>query len=411
MATEIKMIALIVLLAFGAIVVSLIVAAIRSRSGVARALLIVLGVCVVFVVLMLFGYRSARSVRTEQMEQAKIEYRPGDSNVYVSDMHNTTVIGPPNLIPLGQNEWTQSFDTDPQVSREPHTSMKTFTRYLAARIEAKAQDVMSVPGSPVRIFAPDDSAAPLVNAMRPYLSLGLVNVKTARPETRPSEETWVEVRWENKSERSASWWPTPLQGGKAVATITGPKGTAKAVATLDEKPWLETPPSTVGRSDYLVFTSGQPVASKELAVESLRRQAIEQMTGMIVARGAALPSGAPSLADARAQATSLFWGIPYVDRAVVGLDRPYGRVWFAADLYHVSPDEFTHRAMAARSVVVERHRTWAGMMFGVGGMVLVLALLYAALNALTRGYFRGHLRAAVVVVAAVAIAAVLLMMT
>ena len=39
----------------------------------------------------------------EQMEQAKIEYRPGDSNVYVADMHNTTVIGPPNLIQPGQN--------------------------------------------------------------------------------------------------------------------------------------------------------------------------------------------------------------------------------------------------------------------------------------------------------------------
>jgi hypothetical protein len=50
------------------------------------------------------------------------------------------------------------------------------------------------------------------------------------------------------------------------------------------------------------------------------------------------------------------------------------------------------------------------MIMGSAGMLLVLALVYAAVNAITRGYFRPHLRTAAVIMLAVAVAVMFLMM-
>lgn len=98
-----------------------------------------------------------------------------------------------------------------------------------------------------------------------------------------------------------------------------------------------------------------------------------------------------------------------LDRCVVRMDRPYGPVWGAAALYDFGPANLQTISHYAIQNVRVTKQSWARVILSLAGMMLVLAVVYGLLNAVTRGYFRLHLRMAVVM-AFVVVAAVIFLL-
>jgi hypothetical protein len=313
---------------------------------------------------------------------------------------------PASLAPAGPAQWLKSLNQQ-DVAQEPHTSTETLYKFVADRVTTSV-DTVSEPGSPRRVVA-DKVTSELTNWLVHRIN---ASADGTVPAQQPANETWVRLAWRGRAERKVTWWPTPLAKGTLEARIAGPKGTAVVTAKLDEKPWLYNPPERSPHAEYAVVVSEQPEASAAQALQSVRRQATLTLYPRVQAELMAMTEGG-RVSDAtlkqhvRAAAQS---NRGVVDECVVRVDRPYGPVWYAAQLRELAPHVLQPVAAGAVGATQEHRQTFAGMIAGLGGMVLVLGVLYLALNALTRGYFRGRLRAATVVVALVAGAAVLVLM-
>ena len=114
----------------------------------------------------------------------------------------------------------------------------------------------------------------------------------------------------------------------------------------------------------------------------------------------------PNFTQVYAQVTdAIAWRQFQADRVVVGIDRPVGRVWYAAALIDQKPQLIDTVARDASNLNYQRRSNWGTLLLTLGGMLLVLAAVYAGLNAVTRGYFRGRL------IAGMAVAAIVLFVT
>jgi hypothetical protein len=80
-----------------------------------------------------------------------------------------------------------------------------------------------------------------------------------------------------------------------------------------------------------------------------------------------------------------------------------GEIWRHALLLDASPEKMQQFAIHKASVVGRMRRTWAKMIFSVVGLLALITVAYAFLNAATRGYYTWSLRIAGVVLAVVVI--------
>jgi hypothetical protein len=326
-----------------------------------------------------------------------------------------------SLYVRGPTRWVQDAE-DAAAPRLPHTSMRTLEAFVVDRLTWTARDLG--PALPVSVSGGgDESLAPLAEALRRRLAPGKdwsQLLAAAKPEVDPADEagrrgTAIELSWRERQEVAVPWWPTPIRRGAVRAKVVGPKGSVTVIAELDEKPWLETAPAEAGRPTYAVVSTDVPAISARDAEAELRQRRIELLVAQLDARVQAMPGGdRVPRDDLYRRATMYLVGVPPLDRAVVRVDRN-GPRWYAAELIEVVPGMVEATAHGAVEAAVQaraaRTRTVAGTVVALPGMLLVLGGVYLGLNALTRGYFRGHLRAAALAaVAVVAAAAVVLLM-
>ena len=342
-------------------------------------------------------------------------------------------------------EWVQSLGDD-LTEREPHTSMPSLERYVAESVSALVTQVGL--DTTVRVVG-DGPAAPAAHAIRQRLhpevgepvpvelpavvpvppdelrvtaapSPGAAPAPVPAPApavTSPPQperqETVVTLSWRDLRDSHVPWWPATVRTGELVARVDGPRGEATITAKLDEKPWLSTPPGAVGRAYYAVVTADAPTATAEEARELARRLTVDALVTRLGVRVASMPGGPSEIPQGavRQQAEyAVVGGGAVLDECVVRVRRTYGDVWYAANLVDAHSDRLDR---LARIVVQEqdaRKRTFAGALVALPGMMLVLGVVYLGLNAVTRGYFRNHLRAAVVAAVAVAVVAFLVVM-
>lgn len=291
------------------------------------------------------------------------------------------------------DDWIDAFAGDETAPREPHTSTVTLANFMAARIKDAIDRVGESAQHRYIDFQPTVPPAlrdKIFQAAETYVS---------KPAETGENDLVISVRMEDRAEAQTTWWPSPMIRGTVVAEVRGPKGTEEIRAKLDEKPWVDIPPASVGRRDFVVVKLGAPAASREEALDILWQRTESALAAAVYTQAQAQPGVRATLDDARRQvdASLAVQGRRYADQCVVALDRPYGRVWFAASLSHVESLDVAKLASSAQHVAVERHQSWRTMILSLGGMLLVLGLLYAVLNALTRGYVRAHLGVAVAV--------------
>jgi hypothetical protein len=205
-----------------------------------------------------------------------------------------------------------------------------------------------------------------------------------------------------------------MRQGTLVADVAGPHGNESVKATLKEKPWLDHPPTTFGDWKFIVVTSDEATApTRDEAIDRLNQAKWTAVANMVEPLVAALSSQWHArAADVRTQVMARYGdaGTPFDDEVVMRIDRPTGPVWYAAGLVRVPTSDVSRMAQAAQTVSNDRRAGWAKMLGGAAGMLLVLLVLYAVMNAITRGYFRAHLRTAVAIVLALAVVMMFLRM-
>jgi hypothetical protein len=310
----------------------------------------------------------------------------------------------PAPAPVVAYGWNRAMTREPAAPRDLHTSMKTLKAYMAATVESASLRV-GEGARKVWVYADKQVPPELVTEIRRETKAQVLKSETDATKA----DFVVRLRWEDGPHtNSVPWWPQPMRRGTIVADATGPRGEEAVRARLDEKPWLERPPASYGRRGYMVVTSGEaPAASPDAAVDQMNRAKRVAVSQLVEAQVATLSSRwATSSDDIRAQVEARFGEArtPFEDEILTRVDLPLtGPVWYAAGLMRVPADDVVHMAESAHTVSNDRRAGWARMIGGAAGMLLVLLALYALINAITRGYFRGHLRAAVAIVLAVAV--------
>jgi hypothetical protein len=161
------------------------------------------------------------------------------------------------------------------------------------------------------------------------------------------------------------------------------------------KPWLDDYgafASANAGERWVVGRSTGPCLSEQEAADEAARDAVGQVYDRMVRKGMVRRAGDEAWVRARLM-REMAVGDLIADRAVVRNERPYGEIWSEAILVKASDRRFAGvvRELEARQRV--RHAVMRGAV-GAGFVVMVvIALAYVVVNWLTRGYFRGRLRA------------------
>lgn len=225
-------------------------------------------------------------------------------------------------------------------------------------------------------------------------------------------ESWeARARWARPS--------SPLRRGTLEVRAVGPNGDQRLRLAYLDKPWAEDFGAFLSAGPARPWVRGEaprPGVSEADALRLARADAAGELVPRVVHEGRLdLSAGAGSEADlAKFIADSLAREPWLADQFVRRLSRPYGDVYHASVLVDASPSAMQSLArewQSSRSAVVlarvERTVTTWGAVAALAGVLFVLYLL---VNAFTRGYFAGRLRAVAVVAAGVGLVAVLLLL-
>ncbi|NLH18351.1 MAG: hypothetical protein GX455_17385 [Phycisphaerae bacterium] len=179
-------------------------------------------------------------------------------------------------------------------------------------------------------------------------------------------------------------------------------------AMIDEKPWLE---------DLAGFQSANP--NSRFAVSRSYSSATDEKTAELEAVADACRQVARVLWEMNPKRGNLISGeltvnLTDIENRGMILDRfsqqlygMAGPICRQALLIDLSPNKIQPLANAKFAIIAEQQETWARILLSFVGMAVVILLVYAFLNAATRGYYAWSLRIAALVLLGVGIAIVL----
>jgi hypothetical protein len=167
-------------------------------------------------------------------------------------------------------------------------------------------------------------------------------------------------------------------------------------ARAEAKPWVEdfaAFASSSGAKQWIVGRADAPCLSEAESFQAASRDAC----GQLLAR---LRERLPRTDDVRNEgwlrrrlAQELSAGSLVADRSVSLVRRPYGEIWSEAILVDASGERLSKIERDYSMWLNKQQQAKRGTAASIAGLSLVILIIYSGLNAVTRGYFRGRLRA------------------
>jgi len=248
-------------------------------------------------------------------------------------------------------------------------------------------------------------------------------VASASPTTQPADQAVAHVKLTETilTETIAPWAPKELsqRSGAIAASLQFGDKPASLTSRFNEKPWADDWASFVNTNPshrWLTAKSASPGTSEAEAMTAARQAAADELASLVGeqmrARAARIAGWKVTLTPEmlRDQALSSLRrnveGKLIRDVFVQRFNRPYGDVWQASVLVDASPRVIDNLVDSYSAVARVKDSDTKRSVFAVGGIVVVIVLLYCFLNAITKGYFMWRLRAAAFLMA---IGAVLLL--
>jgi len=234
------------------------------------------------------------------------------------------------------------------------------------------------------------------------------NQWTIAPETVAVQPDEVGIRLDISAVQSS---PAPWQVGSEIETT---RGTFRAsvlaadrqtsiAAPYVEKPWIENFYGVWNNRPnkrLIIAKSAESCLTNDEANHQAVADACNQLTRLL--RQTPRAQATPSL-PRNVTANDVLEGGFIVDRFSQKFDGRAGEIWRHALLIDASPEKMeqlaVHKAVMARTTRVN----WAKMALSVIGLLALITVVYAFLNAATRGYYTWSLRIAGIVLAAAVI--------
>ncbi len=198
----------------------------------------------------------------------------------------------------------------------------------------------------------------------------------------------ISIRLEIEEERSSQTLSYPNDSSYSVITeIPSQAGTVRAIVhtgddkhikevRYDRRQWIHDTDafrSQVGIGSWAVYASSQPAVSKEQALNEAFQLAQQYITEKIGLHST-------QLNDERVHG----FVIDEYSQRLQGLSGP---IWRAAVLLDVSPEHLQTLQQSEAAVARHVRKTWIYRIFSLAGMILLISILYAFVNALTKGYY------------------------
>jgi len=234
---------------------------------------------------------------------------------------------------------------------------------------------------------------------------------TIAPETVAVQPDEVGIRIDivNVQTHPAPWMSgseNEMTTGTVQASVLAADKQASVKAGFVDKPWVENLSVFLmnRRMDgrFILAKSTESCMTEAEANNQAVQNACAQIADML-GQNSPRRSGVPISFARPVNSADILEGGFILDRFVQSFEGTAGRIWRQALLIDASAEKL--KKLAQRKAVVARDRrlTWARMFFSIIGLIVLITVVYAFLNAATKGYYTWSLRIAGVVFALVVI--------
>ena len=233
---------------------------------------------------------------------------------------------------------------------------------------------------------------------------------TIAPETvavKP-DEVGIRIDIVNVHTHPAPWMSgseNEMTTGTVRASVLAADRQASMSTEFVDKPWVEDFSgflNTRPNSRFIIAKSAESCMNEAEANHQAVQNACTQVADMI---GQTLPrrSGVPVSFDKPVNSSDILNGEFILDRFVQSFDGSAGKIWRQALLVDVSTDNLKKLAQRKAVIAQARKTGFARMFFSIVGLVVLITVVYAFLNAATKGYYVWSLRIAGIIFALVVI--------
>jgi len=233
---------------------------------------------------------------------------------------------------------------------------------------------------------------------------------TIAPETVPVLKDEVGIRidilkvqthpapWKSGSENE-------IASGTIQASILAGNRQASMTAEFVDKPWVEDFSRFLNKrpnSQFIIAKSAESCMTEAEANQQAVQNACTQVAHMI-GQVPLRRSGVPISFAKPVNSADILDGNFILDRFVQSFEGTAGKIWRQVLLVDASAGKLKNLARQKAVIAQARKMTWARMFFSIIGLIVLITVVYAFLNAATKGYYTWSLRIAGFVFALVVI--------
>ena len=233
---------------------------------------------------------------------------------------------------------------------------------------------------------------------------------TIAPETVAVQPDEVGIRIDLvKVQTHAAPWLSGSENEMATGTIqasvlAGDKQ-ASMKAEFVDKPWVEDFSNflnTRPNSRFIIAKSAESCMTEAEANQQAVQNACSQVADLLGQTSLGL-SGVPVSFVQAVNSADILDGNFILDRFVQSFEGTAGKIWRQALLVDASTEKLKNLAQRKAIIARARKTSFVGMFFSIAGLIVLITVVYAFLNAATKGYYAWSLRIAGVVFAVVVI--------
>jgi hypothetical protein len=224
------------------------------------------------------------------------------------------------------------------------------------------------------------------------------------------DEVGIRIDLSNVQTQAAPWLSgSRTTNGTIWANVLAGDKKSSIKAEFVEKPWVEDLSGFLMKrrmaGRFIITRSTESCMSEAEANQQAVQNACAKIADMI---GQTLPqrprrSGIPISFTKPVNSTDILEGEFILDRFVQSFEGTTGKIWRQALLLDVSPEKLKNLAKHKAVIAQARKTGFARMFFSIIGLIVLITVVYAFLNAATKGYYVWSLRIAGVVFALVVI--------
>ncbi|HUT45644.1 MAG TPA: hypothetical protein VMX36_05130, partial [Sedimentisphaerales bacterium] len=196
-----------------------------------------------------------------------------------------------------------------------------------------------------------------------------------------------------------------MTSGTIQASVLAGDKQASMIAEFIDKPWVEDLSgflNTSPNSRFIIAKSAESCMTEAEANHQAVQNACSHVADMI-GQTPLRRDGVPISFARPVNSTDVLEGGFILDRFVQSFNGTAGKIWRQALLVDVSTEKLKNLAQRKAVIALARKTGFARMFFSIFGLIVLITVVYAFLNAATKGYYVWSLRIAGVVFALVVI--------